>query len=66
MLTLFQVLNAKYPINVEVMYKVCSIVGAIRRIVCFERNTVVQVIISCPGLAFTKILSAGNGGVRDP
>ena len=35
---LFQVLNAKYPINVEVMHKVCSIVGAIRRIVCFERS----------------------------
>ena len=43
--THFQVLNAKYPINVEVMYKVCSIVGAIRRIVCFERNTVIQVIL---------------------
>ena len=39
-----QVLNAKFPINVEVMYKVCSIVGTIRRIVCFERNTVIQVI----------------------
>jgi len=39
---LITVLNAKYPINVEVMYKVCSIVGAIRRIVCFERNTVIQ------------------------
>ena len=42
---LITVLNAKYPINVEVMYKVCTIVGNIRRIVCFERNTVVQVMI---------------------
>ena len=40
---LITVLNAKFPINVEVMYKVCTIVGAIKRIVCFERNTVVQV-----------------------
>ena len=40
---LITVLNAKYPINVEVMYKVCTIVGNIRRVVCFERNTVVQV-----------------------
>ena len=61
---LITVLNAKYPINVEVMYKVCTIVGNIRRVVCFERNTVVQVsVISCPSLAFTKIWSAGNGGV---
>ena len=40
---LLTVLNAKYPINVEVIYKVCTIVGKIKRIVCFERNTVVQV-----------------------
>ena len=40
---LITVLNAKFPINVEVMYKVCTIVGNLRRIVCFERNTVVQV-----------------------
>ena len=40
---LITVLNAKFPINVEVMYKVCTIVGTIKRIVCFERNTVVQV-----------------------
>ena len=46
---LITVLNAKYPINVEVMYKVCTIVGNIRRVVCFERNTVVQVLsLSCP------------------
>ena len=61
---LITVLNAKYPINVEVMYKVCTIVGNIRRVVCFERNTVVQVMtsyrLSCPGL---HIDSAGNGGV---
>ena len=43
---LITVLNAKFPINVEVMYKVCTIVGAIKRIVCFERNTVVQVNIN--------------------
>merc|ERR1719350_721270 len=42
---LITVLNAKYPINVEVMYKVCTIVGNIRRIVCFERNTVVQAMV---------------------
>ena len=42
---LITVLNAKYPINVEVMYKVCTIVGNIRRVVCFERNTVVQVLL---------------------
>ena len=42
-MTSYQVLNAKFPINVEVMYKVCSIVGTIKRIVCFERNTVIQV-----------------------
>ena len=41
---LITVLNAKYPINVEVIYKVCNIVGKIKRIVCFERNTVVQVL----------------------
>ena len=41
---LITVLNAKFPINVEVMYKVCTIVGSLRRIVCFERNTVVQVM----------------------
>ena len=43
---LITVLNAKYPINVEEMYKVCTIVGNIRRVVCFERNTVVQVLKS--------------------
>ena len=43
MISSSQVLNAKFPINVEVMYKVCSIVGTIKRIVCFERNTVIQV-----------------------
>ena len=42
---LITVLNAKYPINVEVMYKVCTIVGSIRRVVCFERNTVVQAMV---------------------
>ena len=40
---LITVLNAKFPINVEVIYKVCTIVGPVRRIVCFERNTVIQV-----------------------
>ena len=67
---LITVLNAKYPINVEVMYKVCTIVGNIRRVVCFERNTVVQVMISYPGLHTARMLitmlTAGNGGVRDP
>jgi len=42
---LITVLNAKYPINVEVIYKVCNIVGKIKRIVCFERNTVVQAMV---------------------
>jgi len=42
---LITVLNAKFPINVEVMYKVCTIVGTIKRIVCFERNTVVQAMV---------------------
>jgi len=42
---LLTVLNAKYPINVEVIYKVCTIVGKIKRIVCFERNTVVQAMV---------------------
>jgi len=42
---LITVLNAKFPINVEVMYKVCTIVGSLRRIVCFERNTVVQAMV---------------------
>ena len=65
MLTFFQVLNAKYPINVEVMYKVCSIVGAIRRIVCFERNTVIQVILHYFNVDQKSVSCnfPGNGGV---
>jgi hypothetical protein len=30
---------------VEVIYKVTSIVGKIKRIVCFERNKVVQAMV---------------------
>jgi hypothetical protein len=42
---LITVINNKYPINVEVIYKVTSIVGKIKRIVCFERNKVVQAMV---------------------
>ena len=60
---LMTVLNAKYPINVEVIYKVCTIVGKIKRIVCFERNTVVQVRVNIMWFVDVKGGSAGNGGV---
>jgi heterogeneous nuclear ribonucleoprotein L len=42
---LITVMDAKYPVNVEVMHKVCSIVGPVNKIVCFERQTVVQAMV---------------------
>ena len=42
---LITVTNNKYPINVEVIYKVTSIIGKIKRIVCFERNKVIQAMV---------------------
>merc|ERR1719309_1711437 len=38
-------MNAQFPINVQVMYKVCSIVGKVKKIVCFERMTVCQAMV---------------------
>jgi heterogeneous nuclear ribonucleoprotein L len=42
---LFSVTNTKYPVNVEVMYKVTSIIGKVKKIVCFERNNIVQAMV---------------------
>lgn len=42
---LVTVFNAKFPINVEVIYKVCNIVGRVKRIVCFERMNVTQCMV---------------------
>ena len=42
---LITVINNKYPINVEVIYKVTSIIGKVKRIVCFERNKVIQAMV---------------------
>jgi heterogeneous nuclear ribonucleoprotein L len=42
---LFTVFNPKFPINVEVIYKVCALVGNVRKIVCFERSNVVQAMV---------------------
>jgi len=42
---LITVFNAKFAINVEVIYKVCSIVGKIKKIVCFERMNVSQAMV---------------------
>jgi len=42
---LITIRDAKYPVNVEVIYKVCSIVGPVVRVVCFERNTVTQAMV---------------------
>jgi heterogeneous nuclear ribonucleoprotein L len=37
--------NVQYPINVEVVYKICSMAGSVRKIVCFERNHIAQAIV---------------------
>ena len=42
---LFTVFNNKFPINAEVIYKVCILVGTVRKIVCFERSSVVQAMV---------------------
>ena len=42
---LVTVFNAKFAINVEVIYKVCSIIGKIKKIVCFERMNVSQAMV---------------------
>ena len=42
---LISIKDTKYPINVEVMYKVCSIIGSVVKIVIFERMQIVQAMI---------------------
>jgi len=42
---LITVKDAKYPINVEVIYKVAGIIGAVNRIVCFERGPIIQCMV---------------------
>ena len=42
---LFTIFNAKFTINVEVIYKVCSIVGKVKKIVCFERMNISQAMV---------------------
>merc|ERR1719208_724034 len=42
---LITVINPKFPINVEVVYKVCSIVGKVKKIVCFTRMNVSQAMV---------------------
>ena len=37
--------NVQYPINVETVYKVCSMAGGVRKIVCFERNNIAQAMV---------------------
>jgi hypothetical protein len=57
---LITVINNKYPINVEVIYKVTSIIGKIKRIVCFERNKVIQAMVE-----FETLENASKVGVRE-
>lgn len=42
---LITVLNPKMSINVEVIYKVCTIVGKVKKIICFERMNVSQAMV---------------------
>ena len=42
---LISIKDTKYPINVEVIYKVCSIIGPVVRIVIFERMQIVQAMV---------------------
>jgi len=44
-IVLISITNVQYPVNVEVIYKICATVGAIRKIVCFERNNIVQAMV---------------------
>jgi hypothetical protein len=57
---LITVINNKYPINVEVIYKVTSIVGKIKRIVCFERNKVIQAMVEFETLENASKVSCSN------
>ena len=42
---LFTVLNADYPIDVSIIYKVCSPVGKVDRIVIFRRGYVIHAMV---------------------
>merc|ERR1719474_2013223 len=42
---LITVLNPTLSINVEVIYKVCTIVGTVKKIICFERMNVSQAMV---------------------
>ena len=42
---LITIINVQYPINVEIIYKVCSMAGGVRKIVCFERNNRTQAMV---------------------
>ena len=52
---LFTVLNADYPIDVSIIYKVCSPVGKVDRIVIFRRGYVIHAMVE-----FNSIESAGQ------
>jgi hypothetical protein len=42
---LFTILNAQYTIDVSIMYKVCSPVGKVQRIVVFRKGNVVHAMV---------------------
>ena len=42
---LISIKDTKYPINVEVVYKVCSIIGPVVKIVIFKRMQIVQAMV---------------------
>ena len=42
---LMTVLNALYPINVNIINKVCSSLGKVLRIVVFKRGAIVQTMV---------------------
>lgn len=44
-IVLISITNVQYPINVEVVYKICAMAGSIRKIVTFERNNIVQAMV---------------------
>ena len=62
-IVLITVRDAKHPINVEVIYKVCSIVGPVAKIVCFERTSVTQVHCTLhPTTGHAEMLSTWQPG----
>jgi len=42
---LISIINIQYPINVEVIYKVCAISGKVRKIVCFDNYGFVKAMV---------------------